>query len=288
MFQPDLIMTVTFDKKPVPTKEWCIATIKKHILAEMQEQAGESFAAVIASTRDKKANRFHFHILIDGVEFEELDRRKLWYKAHRRIGHTRIEPFDDIRPGAFYVAENGLARYGDLDFVGSLWHAGEKRAFEHEVRRITKILSAPWANHRWPTSAPWVKRHQHEKNSLRIFVDGRGGSTNSCYCFFAVNTAEFRVKRCAELTSNQSKYRALRYALLYAPVGSVVEAFSDSDLIVDQFNRRRRARSPKLVALLKRVRKIIRKRRLKVTLSWVTRKRNLARQKFDTTEKNMC
>jgi ribonuclease HI len=98
-----------------------------------------------------------------------------------------------------------------------------------------------------------------------------------------VTTGTQRIKSVHGLTSNQAEYRGLLYALLNLPAGSEAEIFSDSALVVNQFNNRWSVNDIKLATLLHQAREIIQKNDLKVTLRWLRRDHNLAGKLLDST-----
>jgi len=117
------------------------------------------------------------------------------------------------------------------------------------------------------------------QNHFRVFVDGAGMGpfgTGSGYAWIYESKKKRLVKRIDGLTNNEAEYRALLSALKHLPEGAEAEVFSDSLLICAQYAGRYAVNKPELQALLSRVREVVRDRRLKVTLTWVPRERNLA------------
>jgi len=78
------------------------------------------------------------------------------------------------------------------------------------------------------------------------------------------------------LTNNEAEYRAVRYALCNIPRWANAEILSDSQLVVNQFNRQWAINDPKLRKCVKGCWEIVEMHRLRVTLKWVPREQNLA------------
>lgn len=110
-------------------------------------------------------------------------------------------------------------------------------------------------------------------------IDGAGsqpGGTGSGTAWVKLGTDRQRVEWMDGLTNNQAEYGALIAVLEYVHEGSSVRIFSDSQLIVEQFNRRYAVRDPKLVRLLAKVRRLEQEKELDVELLWIPRGQNLA------------
>jgi ribonuclease HI len=124
-------------------------------------------------------------------------------------------------------------------------------------------------------------RHKPEPQSrpIRVFFDGAGSRPNgdgSGYAWICPDSNEKAVRRVPGLTNNQAEYRGFLAALEQIPTDGEVEIFSDSQLICSQFDGKYRVKDETLQALLSEVRSVITEKRLKVTLTWVPRSRNLA------------
>jgi ribonuclease HI len=114
---------------------------------------------------------------------------------------------------------------------------------------------------------------------LTIHIDGAGPGPDgggSRVSRVVVGTSIARVKPVDAGTNNEAEYRALRWALLKMRRGGEADIFSDSLLIVNQFNGKWAVRDPKMKAQLDRIRTIISDRLLKIRLSWLPREENLA------------
>lgn len=96
-----------------------------------------------------------------------------------------------------------------------------------------------------------------------------------------VTTDEERVKPVHGLTNNQAEYRALIYALLNLPRGAEAKIFSDSQLVVRQFEGDWSINDQRLRRLLNRAREVISERELKITVTWIPRNQNLAGKLLD-------
>jgi ribonuclease HI len=130
------------------------------------------------------------------------------------------------------------------------------------------------------------KKSVPERPFFEVFVDGAGmrpDGSGSGYAFVNVTTGKQRIKSVHNLTNNQAEFRGLLYALLNLPAGSEAEIFSDSALVVNQFNGNWAVNDPKLATLLKQAREIIQKNDLSVTLRWLRRDQNLAGKLLDST-----
>jgi ribonuclease HI len=113
---------------------------------------------------------------------------------------------------------------------------------------------------------------------ITVYIDGAGqrpDGRGSGYGF-VIKRGTSRVKTVDGLTNNQAEYRALLYAVRKLPRHSAVDIFSDSSLVVEQFNGKCAVNDPHLSDLLKDVQFTIRERHLDVQLNWVSRKQNPA------------
>ena len=131
-----------------------------------------------------------------------------------------------------------------------------------------------------------AKQPQSKRLFFEIYIDGAGqrpDGSGSGYCYVNVTTGKQRIKSVHHLTGNMAEYRALIYALLNLPAGSEADIFSDSALVVNQFNNCWSVNDVKLATLLHQAREIIQKNDLKVTLRWLRRDQNLAGKLLDAT-----
>jgi len=77
------------------------------------------------------------------------------------------------------------------------------------------------------------------------------------------------------LTNNQAEWLALFTCLLHAPVNSRIQIFSDSQLVVNQFNGRYKVKDEDLKRIASWCRIVMKTRNLEVELKWIPRKENL-------------
>lgn len=120
-----------------------------------------------------------------------------------------------------------------------------------------------------------------DRPARQIYIDGAGvgpDGTGSGYAWIEEYQGRGLVRRIDGLTNNEAEYAALRSALLNLPEGSTVEVFSDSQLVVNQFNHKWGVNEPRLARRLSRIQEIIRERDLKVRLTWVPREENPAEE----------
>jgi ribonuclease HI len=118
-----------------------------------------------------------------------------------------------------------------------------------------------------------------ESKALKMFFDGAGCRPNgegSGFAWICPDSNEKQIQRVPGLTNNQAEYRGFLAVLKQVPADSVVEIFSDSQLICSQFSGQYRVRDEALQTLLSEVRAVIGNKSLKVTLIWVPRSQNLA------------
>ena len=112
-----------------------------------------------------------------------------------------------------------------------------------------------------------------------IHIDGAGQGpfgAGSGYAWIDVESSECEVIWKDGLTSNQAEYRALRRAVKRMEMGSAAKIYSDSQLVVNQFNRRWSVNDPLLRYLLRQIREIIDDRELDVVVKWLPREQNQA------------
>jgi len=111
------------------------------------------------------------------------------------------------------------------------------------------------------------------------YFDGSGmrpDGTGSGYAWVIETTGIKMVQPMDGLTSNQAEYRGLLSLVKHIPEYSKANLFSDSQLVVSQYNRVWKVRDPELQRLLYLVRDVIQERHLKVKLKWIPRRENLA------------
>jgi ribonuclease HI len=114
---------------------------------------------------------------------------------------------------------------------------------------------------------------------VRIFCDGAGArldGTGSGFAWLRPDTGEKHVERQDGLTNNEAEYRSLLSAAQNLTDGSQAEIFTDSELMCRQFNGTAKVLDHKLQALLSDVRTTIGRKRLSITLQWISRQQNLA------------
>jgi ribonuclease HI len=114
---------------------------------------------------------------------------------------------------------------------------------------------------------------------IRMFFDGAGCRVNgegSGFAWFCPDTGQKHVERVKGLTNNQAEYKGFIEALKHVPEDSVVDFFSDSQLICAQYSGDFRVKDYALQQLLSEVLALILSKRLKMTLHWVPRNQNLA------------
>jgi ribonuclease HI len=273
------MMTTTFDGEHTPNRDRALQKHKR-FFAELEEEAGNPIACVVAEARGESSGRLHYHSLISGVK--HLSRKQWWRKARERFGNTRIEPFDDTLGGACYTAKNGLSEDGEWFLMGSVFDREPGKLMSEELgtqRTRTRQRHSTKERKAIKADPPVQRVRPASTESILVYTDGAGcrpDGSGSGYCYLIEDTGKSSVKWVDGLTNNQAEWRGLRYALYNVPLRSTVYVRSDSELMVNQFNRTYAIRDPSLRELDRQVRKVIRKRRLKVTLGWVGRALNLA------------
>jgi ribonuclease HI len=271
---PDWFLTITQNAGD-GTERLSLSSVKK-FLAEIEQDAHRAIGWVVAEVRGESGGRRHFHGLVWRVR--ELDRKRWWRVAFERFGRSQIVLYDDSLPGADYVGTNGLGDDGNLHFGGGLWDPGAAR-FRSLTEAAEVVAVAAHIRKKKRTELPMA----HESvtpQALQVFVDGAGcrpDGAGSGYAFLIQTSGKQHVTWVDGLTNNAAEYRSLRYALLNVTGGSTLDVFSDSALVVNQFNGKWAVNDPKLKKLLGRIRGIIAERHLDVTLHWVSREENLAR-----------
>jgi len=118
-----------------------------------------------------------------------------------------------------------------------------------------------------------------ESKKIKMFFDGAGCRPNgegSGYAWICLESNERFVRRVPGLTNNQAEYKGFYAVLEHVPVDSQVDAYSDSQLLCFQFYGNYRVKDEGLQKCLAEIHSLISSKRLKVTLTWVPRARNLA------------
>jgi ribonuclease HI len=102
--------------------------------------------------------------------------------------------------------------------------------------------------------------------------DGKG----SAIAWIRADTGEEYVETVDGLTNNQAEYRAIISAVEYSPIGSSVNIFSDSQLVIYQISGRYCVRDPDLEELRNRVIRTVFVRSLEASFQWIPRDQNRA------------
>ena len=124
-----------------------------------------------------------------------------------------------------------------------------------------------------------MKEQKKSKGSIRIFTDGSGqhpDGTSSGFAWVREDTKEQHIERVDGLTNNAAEYRAVISALQKLWPNSGAEILTDSLLVVSQLRGEYRILDPKLGKLASEVKTIAERKHLKLKLTWVPRKDNLA------------
>lgn len=121
----------------------------------------------------------------------------------------------------------------------------------------------------------------HKSNAIlkRIYIDGSGARPDgkgSAFAYCVEGSAEKNVEQCEGLTNNQAEYRAFLSAITSIPVRSRIEILTDSQIVAYQFSGRYKINEPPLYKLLLKIRQLIHKKHLAVTVTWIPRQQNLA------------
>ena len=114
---------------------------------------------------------------------------------------------------------------------------------------------------------------------LRIFTDGSGAGPDgngSAIAWLREGDDARHVESIGGLTNNQAEYRAIISALEAVPAGSIVNIFSDSQVVVYQIRGVYRVNSDCLMELRNRVNEIAFLNNLAVTFKWIPRTNNRA------------
>ena len=120
---------------------------------------------------------------------------------------------------------------------------------------------------------------KQDKGVIRIFTDGSGSRPDgkgSAFAWIREDSGERKIERIDGLTNNEAEYRAVHSALEGVPNKREVQILSDSELVCCQFNGKWRVFDPSLAELLSKIRNVIETKELQVTVSWISRRDNLA------------
>ena len=237
-------------------------------LLDLELAAKDAIGWVLVEDFGPENGAYHVHGLIAGVS--HLRRNEWWNEMHTRFGRSEIRKYDDGRGARYYIA--GRAIEVDAGVV----HLGGRLL---EGRNITQIAGVRIINH--ANAAPGAGSGDRTVGSsaYEIHIDGAGSrpdGTGSGFAFVNVTTGRTGIRRIDGLTNNQAEYHALIYVLLNLEPDSSAKIYSDSQLVVSQFNKKWIVKDPDLRSLLKKARKIIRLNSLRITLAWVPRAKNLA------------
>lgn len=113
----------------------------------------------------------------------------------------------------------------------------------------------------------------------RIFCDGAGQNVEgkgSGFAWFRDSDGHTHREQVDGLTNNQAEYRAVLSVLESVKPGSSVEIVTDSQLIACQLRGTYKVNDPRLAALRESILRVVKKRKLGVTYSWVPRAQNKA------------
>ncbi len=114
---------------------------------------------------------------------------------------------------------------------------------------------------------------------VRIYTDGSGcrpDGKGSGFAWLRQDTGERKIVRENGLTNNQAEYRAIIAALESLPEGATAEILTDSENTCFQLKGERRILAPQLAELNEKVRALVKARNLSVTVTWISRRENLA------------
>jgi ribonuclease HI len=121
--------------------------------------------------------------------------------------------------------------------------------------------------------------HKSNASLRRIYIDGSGARPDgkgSAFAYCVEGSREKNVEHCEGLTNNQAEYRAFLSAITSIPVRSRIEILTDSQIVAYQFSGRFTINEPPLYELLLKIRQLIHKKQLEVTVTWIPRQQNLA------------
>jgi hypothetical protein len=274
-----------------------IADRVKGLLRSMEKSAGVPVRAVfsVSSTDDR---RYHCHAVIVGVD--DLDISEWRARATSQIGNSKFEIYIPHFGGAEYIARNGLSTNGSIDVYGiERWNTpGRNRGASAQNPSGTKTDIIPASSIPAPAPQTVARRVPHgsghsgikqrgkrlrravkrqRTEPIRVHVNGRGSYRDQAtYAFSAVGSRKRGVKRVGPLTHNQAVYRAFLYAVRRAPIGSTLVVCCDCRVVVKQFDETWQVHSERLDRLLAKIRKVISRRRLTVSVRKIARDKNIA------------
>lgn len=102
--------------------------------------------------------------------------------------------------------------------------------------------------------------------------DGKG----SRIAWFREDTGDRRTKQIDGLTNNEAEYHAVISAVEALDERTEADILSDSELVCCQFNGTWKVSNPALFELLSKLRDLIKRKRLRISLTWIPRRNNLA------------
>jgi ribonuclease HI len=124
-----------------------------------------------------------------------------------------------------------------------------------------------------------MKKIKQGKGVIQIYTDGSGmrpDGKGSAIAWIRKDTGEKRVEPKDGLTNNEAEYGAVLSAIKHVPKFSEVEVLSDSELVCCQFAGKWKIADPSLIELLSQIREEIKRKELKVELTWIPRRENRA------------
>jgi len=124
-----------------------------------------------------------------------------------------------------------------------------------------------------------MKNNKQAKAVIGIYTDGSGmrpDGKGSAIAWCRKDTGETHVEPRDGLTNNEAEYGAVLSAIKHVPKFSEVEVLSDSELVCCQFAGKWKVRDPSLIQLLSQIREEIKRKNLRVDLTWIPRRENRA------------
>jgi ribonuclease HI len=125
-----------------------------------------------------------------------------------------------------------------------------------------------------------MKAQTKEANAvIRIFTDGSGcrpDGKGSGFAWLREDTGARKIERIDGLTNNEAEYSAVLSALQGLQSNMNIEILCDSELVCCQFNGKWRVSNPSLSELLSTIRDLVKSKGLRVKLTWIPRRENLA------------
>lgn len=124
------------------------------------------------------------------------------------------------------------------------------------------------------------------KMTTEIYIDGASKQNNiknairkASICVMVPSQNNYKlVGECGNLTNNEAEWNALVQALSWAILKDEtnLKIYSDSQLVVNQFNGLYQCKNPDLVWYLDCAKKLVKEGNLNVELVWIPREKNLA------------